>query len=73
MSRGNSVREYNRKSEALMVQAALRTPPHFRTAEQNLLDAAVLAERKLDKTGDWETAAHIRNAIVEYRNAKGAR
>jgi hypothetical protein len=66
-------RRYSVKAEQAMTQRALNTPPGFQTAEKKLLGAARLAERRLDEMGDWETAAHVRNAIADFRAAKGAR
>ncbi len=73
MSRGESIRTHHQKSEMLMVRRALNTVPGQTTAEHDLLDAARLAERRLDKWGDWETAARVRNAIENYRESKTCR
>ncbi len=70
MSRGESIHAHNQKAESLMVRRALATVPGQTTAEHDLLDAARLAERRLDRLGDWETAARVRNAIENYRESK---
>jgi len=70
MSRSESVRAHNQKAEALMVRRALSVVPGFTTAEYDLLDAARLAERRLERLGDWEAAARVRNAVENYREAK---
>lgn len=73
MTRGEVMRANSRKKEHLMAVQALATMPEFTNIERGLMDCAMFCAGELEDLGSPESAAMLRRAVHDYREAKGVR